>query len=446
MAKRPDDRPTSTAEVVEALRRVEAGDSSVHLTAGPPGRPRRALRLFAGLASALLVAAALIGAWWWRGTPRPPAVAAAPPPEIVFGMSGPFSGPSRELGRDVECGIQTCFREVNDAGGIGGRSLRLVALDDGYDPERALANMHELFERHRVAGVLGNVGTPTGQRVLPYVLEQDRLFFGAVTGAKFLRRQPPDRLVFNYRASYDEETAALVKYLLDVRRIPPESLAVFAQQDAYGDAGFEGVARTLRQRGFDPGKILRVGYTRNSADVAAAVDGVLAKPDIRAVVMVPVYQPAARFIQRVKAVRPEMVFGNVSFVGSTALAEELRELTGGGNVGAGVIVTQVVPPFNSNSAAVSHYRDLLKKYFPSERPSFSSLEGYVAARVLVEGLRRAGPAATTNELVAALESIKDLDLGIGTPLGFAPSEHQASHKVWGTTIDTDGGLREIDLD
>src|SRR5262249_39024867 len=162
----------------------------------------------------------------------------------------------------------------------------------------------------------------------------DRLFFGPLSGAKLLRRQPPDRLVFNYRASYDEETAALVKYLLEVRRIPPQALAVFAQDDAYGEAGFQGRARTLRRHGFDPGKVLRVGYARNSLDVSAAAEGVLAHPEVRAVVMVAVYQPAARFIQRVRAARPDMAFGTVSFVGSESLVEELHELTGGTAAGA----------------------------------------------------------------------------------------------------------------
>jgi ABC-type branched-subunit amino acid transport system substrate-binding protein len=454
LAKRPEDRPASAAAVAETLRGIEANvtDTAVGNPAArsraAAGRRWRAALLAAGSAAAgLAVVAAL--AFIWRSGLRPGAGAApagAPAGEIVFGMSGPFSGPSRELGRGVEYGIRTCFQQVNDAGGVNGQTLRLVALDDGYDPDRALANVHELFERYHAVGTVGNVGTPTAQKVLPYVLEQDRLFFGPFTGAKFLRRRPPDRPVFNYRASYDEETAALVKYLMDVRKVPPEALAVFAQRDAYGEAGFEGVARTLRQRGFDPDKVVRVGYERNSLDVAAAADGVSSRPGIRAVVMVAVYQPAARFIQRVKATRKDVIFGNVSFVGSEALAEELRELTGNGAAGEGVLVTQVVPPVSSNSAAVSRYRELLRKYFPNEQPGFASLEGFVTASVLVEGLRRAGPAPATDGLVAALESIKDLDLGIGTPLGFAPSEHQASHKVWGTEIDAAGALREIDLD
>jgi ABC-type branched-subunit amino acid transport system substrate-binding protein len=453
LAKSPDDRPSSAAEVADVLRSLETpGANSSHWIAPPapmraPSRARRrAALLAAGIAGTLILAGILMVWWLRRGSASAGAGTEAAAPEILLGMSAAFSGPSRELARDVQHGILTSFDLVNEAGGINGRRIRLVTLDDGYEPERALANMHELFEKHQVLATVGNVGTPTAQKVLPYVFEQNRLLFGAFTGAKLLRRQPPDRLVFNYRASYEEETAALVKYLLDVRKIPADVLAVFAQQDSFGDAGYEGFARMLRQRRLDPDKALRVGYARNSLDVAAAADRVLAQPGIRAVVMVSLYQPAARFIQRVKATRPDIVFCNISMVGGEELVEELRELSGGTALAAGVIVTQVVPPVDSNSASVTRYRELLKKYFPAERPSSASLEGFVAANLLVEGLRRAGPALTTDGLVAALESIKDLDLGIGTPLGFAPSEHQASHKVWGSEIDANGALKEVDLE
>jgi eukaryotic-like serine/threonine-protein kinase len=453
LSKRPEGRPASATEVADALRGMEAGGSPASISfpalapyIRPSGLSRRRAVVLATGAGSLILAGILTAMWLRRDSVPAVAGSGAAPPEILFGMSAAFSGPSRELGRDVQNGIQTCFEQVNEEGGVKGQRLRLVALDDGYEPDRALANMHDLYERYHVLGTIGNIGTPTAEKVLPYVFEQNRLFFAGFTGAKLLRRQPPDRLVFNYRASYDEETAALVKYLLDIRKIPVDALAVFAQQDSYGEAGYEGVARTLRQRGFDPDRVLRVGYARNSLDVTAAADRVLAQAGVRAVVMVAIYQPAARFILRVKTARPDIIFGNISLVGGEELAEEMRTLSGKGAAAAGVVVTQVVPPVTSNSSAVSHYRERLKNYFPSERPSSASLEGFVAANLLVEGLRRAGPAPTTDGLVLALESIKDLDPGIGTSLGFAPSEHQASHKIWGTEVDDRGALKEIDLD
>ena len=170
-------------------------------------------------------------------TPPAPAGASG---EIVLGMTAPFSGPSSELGREMEIGIRTYLSHVNDEGGVAGRKIRLVSLDDGYEPDRARANMEELYSKHKVFGVIGNVGTPTAEKTVPFALEKQMIYFGGFTGAPLLRRDPPDRFVFNYRASYEEETAAICKYFVDIKRIRPEHIAVFAQQDGYGDAGMRG--------------------------------------------------------------------------------------------------------------------------------------------------------------------------------------------------------------
>src|SRR5262249_13759906 len=222
-----------------------------------------------------------------------------------------------------------------------------------------------------------------------YALERKMLFFGAFTGASLLRKEPPDRYVFNYRASYVEETSATVRYLVEVRRIQPGQIAVFTQDDSYGDAGFQGVARTMRQYRKAPATVLRVYYKRNTADVGDAVRSVLARGDrVRAVIMVGTYRACARFIEKVREENPRIVFTNVSFVGSQALAEELTQL--GGRYAQGVIVTQVVPLPTSRSTAVLRYQEALAKYAPGEKPDFVSLEGYVAGKVLLEGLRRTG--------------------------------------------------------
>src|SRR5262249_48346836 len=166
--------------------------------------------------------------------------------EIRFGISAPFTGPAKELGQHMKRGIETAFNVANAKGGVYGRQLRLVAADDGYEPARAAVTMKQLYERDQVFGLIGNVGTPTAVVALPYALDRKMLFFGAFTGAGLLRNDPPDRYVFNYRASYAEETAAVVNYLVKVRRLLPEQIAVFAQQDAYGDSGFAGVEKAIR--------------------------------------------------------------------------------------------------------------------------------------------------------------------------------------------------------
>ncbi len=368
-----------------------------------------------------------------RPAPRRP-VQGVSDTEIVLGMSGPFSGPSRELGRGVDVGLRTYFNHVNDEGGINGRKVKLVALDDGYEPDRALENMKKLSDEHQVFAVVGSVGTPTAKVAVPYALEKKLPFFGPFTGATLLRNDPPDRYVFNYRASYPEETAAMVYYLVRRCKVPPEGIVVFAQQDSYGDAGFEGVARAVRDHNGDAGAVLRVGYARNTDNVDAAVAELLRHRErIRAIVMVPTYRPAALFIKKVKDAGMNPIFLNVSFVGSEALAEELKQL--GGQYAEGVIVTQVVPLPESHATGVLEYRERLGKYYPNERPSFISLEGYVVAEVFCDALKRSGDDLNVDSLIKALEATRNLDLGIGTVINYGMSEHQGSHKVWGSVLD-----------
>ncbi|MDA8017655.1 MAG: ABC transporter substrate-binding protein [Thermoanaerobaculia bacterium] len=366
---------------------------------------------------------------------------------VLLGMSAAFSGPARELGRAMQLGIETCLRDAEAGGGIHGRKLELIALDDGYEPSRTVANMAKLALEREVFAVLGNVGTPTAEVAVPFALEQRLPFFGAFSGADLLRKDPPDRFVFNYRASYAEETAAIVDYFLDVRWIRADEIAVFAQQDSFGDAGYRGVEAELTQRDHrEP--TLRLGYRRNTNDVEEAVERLLRHDtDIRAVVLVATYRAAAEFIRRIEdaglAEDRDMLYASLSFVGSRAFAEELQNL--GGHYADGVIVTQVVPHFESDLPAVASYRRLLAEHYPAEQPGFVSLEGYLAARIFVEGLQRAGPDLSIDGFVAAVESIRGLDLGIGEPIHYGPDRHQGSRAVWGTVLDAEGQYRMLDL-
>lgn len=373
------------------------------------------------------------------------ALSRAEEPELLFGMSAPFSGIARDMGKDVKKGVEVAFAAQNDAGGVHGRKLRLVALDDGFEPARTAEVMRELVYTRKVFGIIGNVGTAGAEVAVPVANEKGVLFFGAVSGASLLRNNPPDRYVFNYRASYAEETAAIVKYLVEVRRISPARIAVFTQDDAFGEAGFEGVARIMRHYRLDPAKVLRVRYRRNTADVARAVREVSKRSkELGAVVMVATTKAAARFIERLRDARVRgLVYTNVSDVGANMLAEELAQL--GSGYADGVIVTQVVPPPTGQATLVLEYQKQLQRYAPGDKPGFLSLEGWLSARLLIEGLQRAGRNATVEAVVDALERIRDLDLGVGTPLGFGPSEHQASHRVWGTVIDAKGRLQALNL-
>ena len=366
--------------------------------------------------------------------------------EIRLGISAPLTGSAKELGNQMKLGIETAFNLVNDSGGIHGRQLRLVGADDGYEPTRTVETMKELYEKQEVFGFIGNVGTPTAVAALPYALERRALFFGAFTGAGLLRRDPPDRYVFNYRASYAEETDAVVRYLVKMRGLRPEQIAVFAQQDAYGDSGFAGVAKAMRAlRGGNEGAILRLDYKRNTVDVDDAVARLRAQRNrIKAVVMVGTYRACAKFIEKTRDLYPEMIYTNVSFVGSTALADELMLL--GPRYANGVIVTQVVPAIDSYASAILRYKTALGKYFPGVPPDYVSLEGYVAGSLLLEGLKRAGPQLDTEKLVEALETVRDFDLGLGSPINFGPTEHQGSHKIWGTQLNESGRYQAINLE
>ncbi len=364
--------------------------------------------------------------------------------EVRFGISAPFTGAAKELGNQMKLGIQTAFNAANDAGGINGRQAKLVVADDGYEPTRTADTMKQLLEKQQVFGFVGNVGTPTAVVALPYALEHHALFFGAFTGADLLRRDPPDRYVFNYRASYAEETDAVVRYLVKMRHLRPDQIAVFAQHDAFGDAGFAGVAKAMRALRGDDSAILRLDYERNTVDVDNAVAGLRAhKTPIKAVVMVAAYRAAAKFIEKTRDLYPSMIYTNVSFVGSTALASELMLL--GPRYANGVIVTQVVPAVDSYASAILKYKTALAKYFPGEAPDYVSLEGYVDGTVLLEGLRRAGPQPDTEKLVDGLESLRNFDMGLGTLINFAQSEHQGSHKVWATQLDDQGHYQPVDL-
>ena len=480
MSLRPEDRYQSVAEFKGALEAiltnilsstdqnaVRMGDTgkpsaqrtlvdSHHTASTKPGAPKRTL-LYVAAGVLLVGVCALVGwialsgkkgAGSSSSSDKPELTATAPgvsASEITLGISAPFSGSARELGRGMQVGIETYFHHVNETeGGIHGRKLRLLALDDGYDPKKCAETMKEMLDQKPVFAFIGNVGTPTAEVSVPLVNERKRVLFGAFTGAGLLRHDPPDRYVFNYRASYAEETAAIVQYLMKRRKIKPAEIAVFAQEDKYGDAGFDGVAKALRKADYDSDQIVRVGYKRNSMELDDAVNGLLKYKDrIKAVIMVPTYAQAAAFIKRVRDGGMNPIFTSVSFVGSDALAEALKETAP--KYGEGVIVTQVVPFPASGATCVLQYRERLAKYFASEKPGFVSLEGYIAARLLCSALDAAGTELTTEKLVDTLEA-QNVDFGLGAHLSFADGKHQASHKVWATVLDADLQFQNLDLE
>ncbi len=355
-------------------------------------------------------------------------------------MSTALSGPAMDLGQNMLHGVQAGLARANEAGGVNGRRLRLIALDDGYEPSRTAPNMRRLIEKKGVVAVIGNVGTPTAIAAMPIAVQRKTLLFAPFTGAGILRRRPPERYVINYRASYAEETAAMVDTLIDRGRLRPEEIAFFTQRDGYGDAGFAGGIAALKRHGLaDENRIHHVRYERNTDAVENALaELLLVEPSPRAVIMVGAYQPCAKFIRLTEESGLDALFLNVSFVGSAPLALAL------GRTHARVVTTQVVPyPGDTDLPLVRDFHADMERIDPNGTDSFGALEGYIATRILLAALERIGGVPSREVLINALEGLGEFDLGLGTPLRLGPTEHQACHRVWPTVL-RDGRFVPID--
>lgn len=348
---------------------------------------------------------------------------------LRIGMTTALSGPAKDLGQSMRRGIEAYFHHVNLQGGVHGHPLKLEVLDDGYQPISAALNMRRLTEQNDVIAIMGNVGTPTAMVTVPIANREKILFFGAFSGAKVLRKTPPDRYVINFRASYKEETATMIDDILD-RGVKADEIAFFTQNDTYGDAGYSGAVKALEARGYAQAKNLPHGrYARNTLNVEEGLLTILDSPvEPKAIILVGTYTACAKFIKYAKTIWPNTTFLNVSFVGSIPLAKAL------GKDSEGVIVTQVVPHFDADLSGLDEYRRLLKAYDPGPSPDFVSLEGFLMAKVFVEGLKRAPKKITRENLIDAIESIKNLDIGIGEQITYSTKEHQALHRVWVTEI------------
>ncbi|CCE03401.1 ABC transporter substrate-binding protein [Bradyrhizobium sp. STM 3809] len=365
--------------------------------------------------------------------------------EIRFGMVIPYSGSAKENGQSYKRGIEVAFARANAAGGVHGRMLKLIAADDGFEPSRTPDAMKLLWDKEQVFGFVGNLGTPTAAVAVPFALERRALFFAPFTGGTLVRRDPPDRYVFNYRPSFVEEADAAVRYLLKMRKIKPNQIAVFGQNDDLGEQGFAGVAKAYRAAGLNDKAILRLVYTRNSIDMDEAVAQLKAqKVPIKAIVMVGTTRPAAKFIEKTRDLFPGMIYTNMSIVGATALAQELSML--GPRFTENVIVTQAVPAVSGYSSTVLEFKTALAEMAAGEVPDYISLEGYIAANLLIDALKRCGPQLDTERLVETLENTRNLDMGLGASLSLSRGDHQALHKVWGTQLDKSGIYQPIDLE
>ena len=352
--------------------------------------------------------------------------------EVHFGQSCALDGPAKALGEGMRLGILAAFDEVNRGGGVHGRRLRLTTLDDRYEPVEAIANTRRLIEEEKVFGLIGMVGTPTSKAAEPIATQAGVPYLGAFTGAEFLRDVEKRPTVINVRASYYQETEEMVERLtgdLGLSRI-----GILYQDDSYGRAGLAGVRQALDRRGMR--LAVEATYPRNTEAVKTAVlDLRVGLPD--AVIIVGAYQPVATFIKWCRQLDFNPVFVNISFVGSSALANAL------GPDGKGVVVTQVVPfPHDSRVPIVTEYHEALRAVAPQAAAGFVSLEGYLAGRVAIEALRRTGAELTRQGFISSLQKAGAIDLG-GFNLRYGESDNQGSDQVYLTMIDDSGRFRSL---
>lgn len=345
--------------------------------------------------------------------------------KIVLGQSAAFSGPAAQLGIQLYAGAKAYFDLINVQGGIFGRKIEIQKLDDKYEADLAAANTKTLVESGDVFALFGYVGTPTSNAALPIFTQAKVPFFAPFTGAQSLR-EPFNRYIFNVRSSYYDETEHLVDRLVNVGI---KNIAVFYQNDAYGKAGLAGVERALKKRNLPIVETATV--ERNSVDVGKAVQKLLPRrPD--AIVQISAYASCSAYIKEMRKAGYNGQFYNVSFVGSQALADAL------GKEGPGVVISQVVPfPWHASVPVVAEYAKVMHKAGIQDL-NFSSLEGFIAAKVFAEGLRRAGHGLTRERLIAALETINtsNYDVG-GFDVNFLPGNHNGSKYVDMTVITKD---------
>ena len=347
--------------------------------------------------------------------------------QILVGSSLALGGHAGYLGTQTLHGALAYLNHVNDQGGIHGRKIKVIAYDDGYDPPICVANTQKLIVQDKVFCLFSYVGTPTTVKIVPLVEDAKIPVVGMFTGANALR-EPLKRYMINVRASYYQETGAAVKHLIEDLKL--SKIAVFYQYDAYGFDGLKGTEIALKQYGLVP--IATGTYIRGILDVEEGLEKIMAK-EAEAVVMIGTYEPCAKFIRLAISEGFSSVFYNVSFVGADELARLL------GHIDEQIIVTQVVPPpqvpeTDKDLWGAREYIDLLNNYYPQDHPNFVSLEGYINAKVLVEGLKRAGKDLNREKFIDAIETIRQLDLGIANPLSFNSKDHQGLERVYFTYL------------
>ena len=346
---------------------------------------------------------------------------------ILIGQSVSLSGPTGSLGRELQAGALAYFNYVNKQGGVFGRTIVLKTLDDAYEVDKTVANVKTLIEKDGVFALFGLRGTAHTNAAAKIFTPAHVPLFGTFSGAQSLR-EPFNRYIFHVRSSYSDETDTIFRQLSELKL---NRIGLFYQNDGYGKEGKAAAEVSVKKYNL---AISALGTVEpNSSDVKSAVT-TIARIQPQAIVMYASYKASAEFVRGLRKAELYPQFMNLSIVGTTALAKEL------GNDARGIGVSQVVPfPWNTGIPIVKEYQTVMKAETGKSEYSFLTLESYLAARILVEGLRRAGRDLTREKLIAALETIHDVNFG-GFHAGFSQTDHAASKFVELTVIGKDGQI------
>jgi branched-chain amino acid transport system substrate-binding protein len=368
------------------------------------------------------ILACATGAMFWYPTAQ--AENGVSDTEIVLGQTTALTGPLAELGLDSSASARAYFDYINQQGGVHGRKIRLITLDDGYDTEKGLANARRLIEKDKVFALFNVISTPTNVALLPIISAARIPNIAPYTGAEALR-QPFNRLIFHVRASYNDEIEKIVEHF-GIRGIG--KVAVVYQNNGFGKAGLLGVEQALERRKL---KVMAAAPIESDASDAAAAARALAAVSPQAIVMITAGKPSAEFVKAYNSVAVGMQFFTISVMGSQASIQAL------GPSGAGVVVSQVGPfPFSATSQLVREYQQIMAR-MGIRNLSFASMEGFIDAKVAVEGLRRAGRFLSRDSFIAAMETMNDVDLG-GYIISFSKDSHEGSRFVDLTVISRGG--------
>ncbi len=330
------------------------------------------------------------------------------------------TGPLAALGQSMLVGANAVFNEVNTNGGVHGRKIVLRVADDAYEPEQTLEQTQQMVHDENVLALFGYTGTPTVTAVLPFLAEQNVPLLGVISGS-YSFRQPVTRQLFNMRASYQEETEALVEGLI---KKGAKKISVVYQNDGFGLAVLSGVDSALLRRGsvvFSTGS-----FQRNTVAIRMALSTMVEEPP-DAIILAGSYVPVASFIKQARALGLKTKFATVSVVGTEGLLERL------GSDGQGMLISQVVPqPSDEGLQIANGCRKALMQQ-TSEQLTYIKFEACISARLLVVALEKAGPQPTRQTLMSSLESLHAVDLG-GLVVNFSADNHQALDHVFLTEI------------